>query len=196
MWRVVGMGGIGLAVLFVLIQLVPYGRDHTNPPVVQGPAWDSPQTEMLARRACFDCHSNETKWLWYHNIAPISWGVQRDVQEARAHMNFSEWHLEQDNADEAADKVRDGEMPPFLYLLAHPEAKLSAAEKAALIRGLSATFGDDEAEGDAEKGAEEARDEAAEATEEAQEEAAEATEEAQEQAAKATKEALKRRQDR
>ena len=43
-----------------VIQLVPYGRDHTNPPVTQEPAWDRPETRMLAVRACFDCHSNET----------------------------------------------------------------------------------------------------------------------------------------
>jgi len=59
--------------LLVVIQFVPYGRAHTNPPVAQEPIWDSPQTRELARRACFDCHSNETMWPWYSNIAPISW---------------------------------------------------------------------------------------------------------------------------
>ena len=46
---------------FLLIQLIPYGRNHTNPPVVQEPQWDSPQTRELAVRACYDCHSNEYK---------------------------------------------------------------------------------------------------------------------------------------
>lgn len=63
----------------VLIQLVPYGRNHTNPQVQNEPNWDSPQTRELASTACFDCHSNETDWSrWYANVAPASWLVQRE----------------------------------------------------------------------------------------------------------------------
>ncbi|MBA3533712.1 MAG: heme-binding domain-containing protein [Ardenticatenales bacterium] len=134
---------LGVLTLFLLIQLVPYGRDHTNPPVHMEPAWDSPQTRELAVRACYDCHSNETKWLWFHNIAPISWGVQFDVMAVRERLNFSEWDESQSKADESAEVVAQGEMPPFRYVLAHPEANLSDAEREALIQGLLATFGDD-----------------------------------------------------
>jgi len=77
--------------LVIVIQLVPFGRNHTNPPVVQEPNWDSPRTRELAVRACFDCHSNETVWPWFSNIAPISWLVYRDVFEGREHLNYSEW---------------------------------------------------------------------------------------------------------
>ena len=65
-------GFVIVIVGFLAIQLVPYGRTHTNPPVTAEPAWDSPQTRALAVRACFDCHSNETVWPWYTSIAPIS----------------------------------------------------------------------------------------------------------------------------
>ncbi len=139
---------MGLAVLAVVIQLVPYGRDHTNPPVVEEPAWDSTQTRQLAVGACFDCHSNETVWPWYSNVAPISWALQRDVEEGREALNFSEWHLDQDG-DDAAETVRDGSMPPWQYTLTHPEARLSAEQIAALEGGLVATFGDDRSEDDA-----------------------------------------------
>lgn len=132
--------GIALLVLFLLIQLVPYGRNHTNPPVIQEPNWDSTQTRDLAARACFDCHSNETKWLWYHNIAPISWGVQHDVDEGREYLNFSEWNREQEELDEIPEVIREGEMPLKQYLLAHPEARLSDAEREQLIQGLVATL--------------------------------------------------------
>jgi hypothetical protein len=135
---------IVLVVLFVLIQVVPYGRSHENPPVTGEPAWDGPRTAELARRACFDCHSNETVWPWYSWVAPVSWLVQSDVDEGRAHLNFSEFDKEQKHADDAADEVEDGEMPPATYLLAHADAKLSDAEKAELIRGLEATFGEDD----------------------------------------------------
>ena len=133
---------LALAALLVLIQLVPYGRDHENPPVRQEPPWDRPETRALAQRACFDCHSNETKWPWYTWVAPMSWLVARDVSEGREHLNFSEWDREQDDADEAAEMVEEGEMPPWFYLPAHPEARLTAEERATLIGGLEATVGD------------------------------------------------------
>jgi hypothetical protein len=60
---------VGLSVLGLLIQLIPYGHNHTNPPVNAEPNWDSPETRTLAQRACFDCHSNETRWPWHSNIA-------------------------------------------------------------------------------------------------------------------------------
>jgi hypothetical protein len=94
-------------------------------------------------RACFDCHSNETEWLWYHRIAPISWGVQADVMEGRDALNFSEWDRPQEEAAEAAETVVEGEMPPWQYVLAHPDARLSQAEREELIQGLQATFGGD-----------------------------------------------------
>lgn len=134
-------------VLFGLIQLVPFGRDHINPPTVQEPAWDSPHTRELAARACFDCHSNETVWPWYASIAPVSWLVQRDVNEGREEMNFSDWTGGHDHAAHAADHLddieevlREGEMPPRIYLLMHPEARLTAQEREDLIRGLQATL--------------------------------------------------------
>ena len=122
-------------VLFGLIQLIPYGRDHTNPPVLQEPAWDA-QTRAIAQRACFDCHSNETVWTWYSNIAPVSWLVQRDVDQGRDELNFSEWETGEDEAEDIAEVILEGEMPLPIYLIMHPEARLSEAEKAQLIKGL------------------------------------------------------------
>ena len=131
---------VGLA---VLIQFVPYGREHTNPEVVSEPRWDSPRTRELFMRACGDCHSNETKWPWYSGIAPISWLVAYDVDEGREHFNVSMWGVQEENeGEEAAEEVREGEMPPWAYLLAHPEARLDEAEKRELIEGLVRTFGD------------------------------------------------------
>lgn len=136
----IAKGLLLLLVFFGLIQLVPYGRNHSDPPVVQEPRWDSPQTRELVRRACFDCHSNETVWPWYSNIAPVSWLVQRDVDEGRRKLNFSEWNRPQGEPGEVVEVVRKGEMPPLFYLLTHPNARLSPAEKEALIRGLENTL--------------------------------------------------------
>lgn len=135
------MSAAGLVVLFALIQAVPYGRSHSNPPVTQEPKWDSAQTRALAQRACFDCHSNLTKWRWYSNIAPVSWLVQNDVDGGRGALNFSEWNKPMDSsAGDVADAIRSGSMPPWFYVLLHSSAKLSSAEKDALVRGLDATF--------------------------------------------------------
>ena len=129
-----------LVVLFGLLQIVPYGHNHTNPPVLQEPKWDSPQTRTLVKRACFDCHSNETTWPWYSHIAPISWLVQRDVEVGRRKLNFSEWNRAQEGAREMIETVREGEMPPLQYWLIQSKARLSPAEKEALVRGLMATL--------------------------------------------------------
>jgi hypothetical protein len=127
--------------LFVVIQFVPYGHNHSNPPVTQEPKWDSPQTRALAARACFDCHSNLTKWRAYSYVAPVSWLIQRDVQGGRSQFNFSEWNKPQDvSAGDLADTIRSGSMPPWFYVLPHPSAKLNAADKQALMRGLAATL--------------------------------------------------------
>jgi mono/diheme cytochrome c family protein len=129
---------------------VPYGRDHANPPVSAEPAWDRPETRETFFRACKDCHSNETEWPWYGAVAPVSWLLQHDVDEGREHFNVSEWGRKKNDGDEAAEMVREGEMPPWFFLPAHPEARLSAAEQRAFVAGLVATFGD-EAAGDHEE---------------------------------------------
>jgi hypothetical protein len=131
---------VAVIALAFLIQLVPYGRQHTNPPVVAEPNWDSPQTRELAKRACYDCHSNETTWPAYSNVAPISWLVQRDVDEGRRHLNFSEWGQRNFRTREIGGVIQEGEMPPFYYVILHPNAGLTAAEKDALIQGLNATL--------------------------------------------------------
>ena len=123
--------------LLLAIQLVPYGRQHTNPPVTAEPAWPDPAVRDLAVRACFDCHSNQVVWPWYSNIAPVSWLVQSDVDRARTILNFSTWDVPQLGAREAAEIVLAGEMPPAKYRLLHRSANLSSAEAAQLAQGLS-----------------------------------------------------------
>jgi mono/diheme cytochrome c family protein len=127
--------------LLLLAQAVPYGRSHTNPPGRTEPQWSGAHTRELARRACFDCHSNETKWPWYSHVAPASWLVQSDVDEGRGDLNFSEGPAGTKRAKKAAREVSEGDMPPLPYRLMHPEARLTDAEKAELIHGLEATFG-------------------------------------------------------
>jgi hypothetical protein len=138
MLKKIGIIGLVVLGLFLAIQLIPYGHQHSNPPVAQEPNWPDTQTRDLAVRACFDCHSNETVWPWYSNIAPVSWLVEHDVQDGRSRLNFSDWGRAGHEVGEAAEVVREGEMPPAYFLIMHPEARLSAAEKQTLIDGLLA----------------------------------------------------------
>lgn len=155
--RIAALALLAAAVLLVAIQFVPYGHVHTNPPVVAEPAWDTPETRALFMRACGDCHSNQTAWPWYSSVAPISWLVTRDVNEGRAKFNVSEWGRPENEGDESAKTMREGEMPPWFYMPLHPEAQLAAAERDQLLAGLVATFGDEGDEHD-ERGGERDRD--------------------------------------
>jgi hypothetical protein len=147
MRRVLSCVGILLLVIvagFLLAQLIPFGRNHTNPAVVKEPTWDSPTTRDLAKRACFDCHSNETVWPWYTNIAPVSWLTQRDVNEGRQRLNFSDYQgLRGEGGreggrggNEIGRVIERGSMPPWYYVMIHPNAALTDQEKQQLITGL------------------------------------------------------------
>jgi hypothetical protein len=146
--RRVGIWSVSVLIaLVLLIQFVPYGRDHSNPAVRAEPAWDSPRTRELTVRACYDCHSNETTWPWYTNIAPISWLVQSDVERGRAELNYSDPQYMHESS-EAAESVLEGEMPPWYYSLPRPRARLTDTERDELMRGLIATFGQEDDDDD------------------------------------------------
>jgi hypothetical protein len=139
-WKKILLWVIGIAVVgFILIQFVPYGRtSHTNPPATNPFKWADPQAGALAKAACYDCHSNKTEWWWATNIAPMSWLVQHDVDDARGNLNFSEW-AGFPSAAQFSDAVT-GNMPPLQYTLIHPSAKLSDAQKQTLIDGYSSSI--------------------------------------------------------
>ena len=129
-----------LVIIFGLIQLIPYGRNHNNPAVVSEPIWDSPATRKLAKIACFDCHSNETIWPWYSNIAPVSWMIYRDVMVGRSRLNFSEWTNQQQDLGEISEAIQEGEMPPFQYTIIHWNANLNKTQKSIFIQGITDTI--------------------------------------------------------
>ncbi len=146
MKRMLRLALLVLVVAFVIAQAIPVKR--TNPPVesvVQAP----PAVMAALRKSCWDCHSNETVWGWHTKIAPISWLVVSDVDEGREDMNFSRWNAidpkrREKLAKKIPEEVGDGDMPPLLYVLAHPSAKPTEAEKAEIIawgKALAATPG-------------------------------------------------------
>ncbi len=125
-----------LILVLLAIQFVPVSR--TNPPAADGPVVGADVGGLL-RRACYDCHSFETRWPWYSRIAPMSWLVAGHVNEGRAHLNFSRWPaldfaLEDEFLRQIAAEVKSGRMPPDSYKLLHPEARLGESERNLLIR--------------------------------------------------------------
>jgi hypothetical protein len=139
--RFVLYAGIGLALVFGLIQLVP--DRVTNPSVHHEPTWDSPRTRQLAVAACYDCHSNDTATYWWEDIAPISWWITNHVDDGRAALNFSECTQRPGGeSGDAAETVTNGSMPPnyYTWLGLHSNAKLTAVESKQLATGLRQTL--------------------------------------------------------
>lgn len=126
---------VGLAVV-VALQFVPFGRDHTNPPVTQEAPWPSERAAMVFDRSCAACHSNTTDWPWYSHVAPSSWLVTRDVERGRDEMNVSRWDRDDGEADDAIETILEGTMPPRRYMLMHPSARLSPEDQRILVDAL------------------------------------------------------------
>ena len=98
----------------------------------------APGIPVFSRGGCQDCHSNQTRWPPQSFVAPFSWMVARDVEQGREALNFSTWDEDDGEADDAAEAVADATMPPRRYLLAHPDAALSDAERRILVDALEA----------------------------------------------------------
>lgn len=133
-WKVLRWVLLGVVVVFAAIQFVPV--DRSNPPVTaEVPA--STEVRAILRRACYDCHSNETVWPWYSKIAPVSWLIARDVHKGRAELNYSTWDRYSTKEQikklkESWEEVAEGEMPLWFYLPIHRDAVLSSEDKSAL----------------------------------------------------------------
>lgn len=125
---------VGLASAVALVASQVWPLDQTNPPRrfegrILGQASDS-----RLRDACFACHSNRTVWPWYAKVTPTRFLVTRDVQAGREELNFDDWDLLAGERrvkllKKSAEEIREGEMPPGSYLLTHPEARMTPAQK-------------------------------------------------------------------
>lgn len=129
---------LGIAGGLLLAQVVPVQR--TNPPV-KGDVSAPLAVEATLRDACYDCHSNETRWPWYSRVAPISWLTSREVELGRRQINFSEWVsylplTRKRKLQWIGRSVRLETMPPWLYRIGHPDARRSEEDRKALERWI------------------------------------------------------------
>jgi hypothetical protein len=130
---------LGVVALALVAQVFRPAR--TNPSfeaarTLQAQAHMPPQVAAILDRSCVDCHSNQTRWPWYSNVAPFSWFVAGHVHDARHHLNFSDWPAETKARDEGlmmmCNEVRKGFMPIGSYTWIHRGSKLSADDVKAI----------------------------------------------------------------
>jgi cytochrome c551/c552 len=141
--RSIKLAGLVLATALGAAQV--FRIDRTNPPVTGDIAAPS-EVKAVLRRACYDCHSNETVWPWYSEVAPVSWLLAHDVGEGRDELNFSAWAAytpaqRRKKLKESAEEVAEGGMPPWYYVLMHPEARLGPADRGLLRDWTQAEIG-------------------------------------------------------
>src|SRR3990172_9489640 len=127
---------VGLIAVLIVVQFVPVARVN---PTEKGQPPAPSEVYALLQRACYDCHSNETRWPWYSRVAPVSFLIARDVTEGRRELNFSTWSQYNERRKsrklkEIAEQVEQGKMPQWYYVSLHPDAKLSPADRQLIIK--------------------------------------------------------------
>lgn len=138
--------GISVLVLFIGIQFITI--DKLNPPVDESlnffsTASFSPKGMELVKSACYDCHSNESKYPWYSNVAPVSFILQNHIKEGREELNFSTYQSynakkKDHKLEEISEALREGWMPLDNYVWMHSEAKLTASQREMLAQEFDA----------------------------------------------------------
>lgn len=136
-----------LLALLGLLVVIQFIRPDTATPTVdaaqdlcqmlQPPA----EVETLLKTACYDCHSYETRYPWYNQIAPVSWWLANHIREGREHLNFSTFgalsaHDRAEVLEESIEEVERGNMPLNSYTWTHADARLSAEQKNTLVAWL------------------------------------------------------------
>jgi hypothetical protein len=165
--KIVRYSLLGLLIVLLAMQFVRI--DKTKPPT--DPAQDfltvsqaAPAVATLIQETCYDCHSHQTEYPWYSNIAPVSWLLKNHVEEGREHLNFSIWGTysgkkQAHKLEECSEEVGEGEMPMKSFLITHPEARLSDAQRAELVGWFNSQYQQMESQGAAEHEGEEERHE-------------------------------------
>ena len=137
---------IFLAIIAIIVLIQFFRIDKTNPEVITENDFititqPSEEVTTILKTACYDCHSNESKYPWYTNIAPISWWVKQHINEGREELNFSEWGTfkakkKDHKLEELIEEVEEGEMPLKEYTWTHAEANLTKEQKELLIQWI------------------------------------------------------------
>lgn len=135
------------SIVALLIMMQFFKIDKTNPSSLQEHDFlvmmNAPDNiRQSFKNACYDCHSNQTVYPWYTDVAPISFWIKGHIKNARSNVNFSEWQNQYDDKgrshkiQESIEKIEAGHMPPKSYKWMHQSAKLSDAQNKELLNWL------------------------------------------------------------
>ncbi len=126
----------------VVIQFIR--PDFNNPKSDEKVALQTDAATMnVLKTSCYDCHSNETKYPWYHNISPVSWVMAENIEDGRKALNFSTWaniapDVKLKRLERAKQLIARGDMPKSEYCLIHKDAVLTSTQKATLAQFFDA----------------------------------------------------------
>lgn len=100
-----------------------------------------PQVQQLMQNACYDCHSNETKYPWYTYVQPAGWLLNKHIHDGREQLNLSEFgnntsRKRISKIKEMTNEVKNDDMPMYSYTIIHKDARLQAADKELLVSWL------------------------------------------------------------
>lgn len=129
---------ITLLIVLALIGIQFIEVDRSNPPVTSD-LQASMEVKNVLKNACYDCHSNETKWPWYSKVAPVSFFISNHVVEGREHLNFSTWgrmysQKQGEHKKEIWEEIEKNEMPLSHYIWLHPKANLTLDQRQLIKR--------------------------------------------------------------
>lgn len=139
---------IGLLVVLVIIQFIRPERNKSGEigqyditKVYNVPA----DVQQILKRACYDCHSNNTTYPWYANIQPVGFWLQNHINEGKEHLNFSEFgELDEKKRahafEEIAEVIDEDEMPLKSYTIVHTNSKLSQSDKDVLLKWVETLY--------------------------------------------------------
>lgn len=133
--------GLGILIVIVLLQFIPTKKNQTS--IVSSNSieqkYNTPENvQAILKKACFDCHSNNTVYPWYSHIQPIGFWLNNHINEGKEELNFSEFNsYENKKARKKMEKVissqEKGWMPLSSYTLIHKDATLTSTEKTIII---------------------------------------------------------------
>jgi len=130
-----------IVVLFIGIQFIRPAKNLSSAVAVNGLAniySTPPEVSEILKKACRDCHSNNTVYPWYAEVQPVAWWLNDHINEGKKELNLDEFATysigrQYKKLEECIDQVKEGEMPLWSYTLIHTNAKLTDAEKQTFI---------------------------------------------------------------
>ena len=132
--------GWALLITLIAIQFIRPAKNQTTDPqpyAIQTKFEVPENVSSILKKACYDCHSNNSQYPWYSNIQPVYWWLNDHIEEGKGHLNFDEYtnkrlRYQYHKMEEVIEQVKEGEMPLNSYTWTHTDARLTSEEKAAL----------------------------------------------------------------